>query len=386
MKATSNSWDIFCAVVDNFGDIGVCWRLARQLALEQGASVRLWVDDLASFQVLCPELDNGLARQVLRGVEIRQWSTPFPPVAPADVVVEGFGCRLPDSFVLAMQARAPQPVWLNLEYLSAEDWVESHHGLASPHPKLSLVKYFFFPGFTHRTGGLALEHGLAKRRDAFQHDAAAVDAFRASIGAAPAAPTTLVTSLFCYADSALPDLIDAWTGSGASIECLVPIGPATQAIAAHTGTSLQAGESWQRGRLRVQAVPFLDQDGYDRLLWASDLNFVRGEDSFVRAQAAGRPMVWQIYPQKEGAHLVKLDAFLERYLARMPRAIVPPVRDFWHAWNRPGQANADWPGLWRGLAGAMPEWRTVAHSWSASLMASPTLADNLAFFSQTKLK
>ena len=25
------TWDIFCSVVDNFGDIGVTWRLARQL-------------------------------------------------------------------------------------------------------------------------------------------------------------------------------------------------------------------------------------------------------------------------------------------------------------------------------------------------------------------
>ena len=45
----SLSWDIFCTVVDNYGDIGVCWRLARQLAAEHGFAVRLWVDDLASF-------------------------------------------------------------------------------------------------------------------------------------------------------------------------------------------------------------------------------------------------------------------------------------------------------------------------------------------------
>ena len=42
------TWDIFCSVVDNFGDIGVCWRLARRLSAGLGQQVRLWVDDLAA--------------------------------------------------------------------------------------------------------------------------------------------------------------------------------------------------------------------------------------------------------------------------------------------------------------------------------------------------
>jgi uncharacterized repeat protein (TIGR03837 family) len=302
------------------------------------------------------------------------------------VVVEGFGCRLPDSFLLAMQSRDPQPVWINLEYLSAEDWVESHHGLASPHPQLSLVKYFFFPGFTRRTGGLALEHGLVQRRDAFQRDPSTINAFRASLGAPPAAADTLVASLFSYGDAALPDLLEAWADSGERVECLVPEGAALQRLAAHIGISLQAGESWQKGGLRLQAVRFLDQDSYDRLLWASDLNFVRGEDSFVRAQLAGRPMVWQIYPQDAGAHLVKLDAFLGRYLAHMPGVAALPVREFWRAWNTPGEGAPDWRRLWRAAAAVRAEWDAAAQSWAATLAACPTLADNLALFCQTKLK
>ena len=43
----SRSWDVFCRVVDNYGDAAVCWRLARQLADEHGARVRLWIDLLA---------------------------------------------------------------------------------------------------------------------------------------------------------------------------------------------------------------------------------------------------------------------------------------------------------------------------------------------------
>ncbi|MFA5916282.1 MAG: elongation factor P maturation arginine rhamnosyltransferase EarP, partial [Burkholderiales bacterium] len=89
------SWDIFCTVVDNYGDIGVCWRLARQLAAEHGQRVRLWVDDLASLARISPGVVPGLGVQHSRGVEIRWWREPFPAVEPADVVVEAFACNPP---------------------------------------------------------------------------------------------------------------------------------------------------------------------------------------------------------------------------------------------------------------------------------------------------
>src|SRR6185295_11398923 len=78
-------WDLFCAVVDNLGDIGVCWRLARQLATEHGAQVRLWVDDLATFHQLAPALDIKARRQMLGNIEVCAWTSDFPAVDPADI-------------------------------------------------------------------------------------------------------------------------------------------------------------------------------------------------------------------------------------------------------------------------------------------------------------
>ncbi len=382
------SWDIFCAVVDNFGDIGVCWRLARQLAGEQGAAVRLWVDKLESFQALCPQVDCRLAVQTLQGVEVRRWSPVFEQdatIVPAEVVVEGFGCRLPAGYLAAMAARTPQPVWINLEYLSAEDWVESHHRMPSPHPQLPLVKYFFFPGFTEHTGGLSVERNLASRREAFQRDPAAVNAFRAAIGVAPAQTDTLVTSLFCYEDAAVPELLDAWTKGASNIECLVPAGPPLRRAAALTGP-LRPGEIWRGGSLQITAIPFLDQDAYDRLLWASDLNFVRGEDSFVRAQLAARPLVWQAYAQDAGAHLLKIDAFFGRYCRSMDGALATALRQFWQAWNQPLEGRPDWPALWQAILATRPAWQAGAQAWATRAQSAPSLADNLAFFCQSKLK
>lgn len=138
--------DIFCAVVDNFGDIGVCWRLARQLVAEHGYAIRLWVDDLASFARICPQIDPTAPVQSVAGVEVQRWDRTFAGgVTPADVVVEAFACALPECYVAAMAACPARPVWINLEYLSAEPWVDGCHAMASPHPRLPLVKHFFFP-------------------------------------------------------------------------------------------------------------------------------------------------------------------------------------------------------------------------------------------------
>ena len=134
----AESCDIFCTVVDNFGDIGVSWRLARQLANEHGMAVRLWVDDLTSFARLCPQVDVMLDTQYQQAVEVRRWPAEFPPVESAALVIEAFACRLPQRYEAAMAARVDKPVWINLEYLTAEDWVEGCHRLPSPHPTLPL--------------------------------------------------------------------------------------------------------------------------------------------------------------------------------------------------------------------------------------------------------
>lgn len=72
------TWDIFCSVVDNYGDIGVTWRLARQLAAEHDLDVRLWVDDLAAFVRVCPSADVQLAEQLQQGVSSYHISHCYP--------------------------------------------------------------------------------------------------------------------------------------------------------------------------------------------------------------------------------------------------------------------------------------------------------------------
>ena len=379
----TRTWDIFCSVIDNFGDVSVCWRLARQLSSELAQSVRLWVDNLASFNRLCHAVDPARMSQRVGGVEIRRWGATFPPVEPADIVIEGFGVRLPDACIDAMAARRPHPVWINLEYLSAESWVEGCHGLPSPHPKLPLVKHFFFPGFTPATGGLLMESGLAEARNAFQSDPAAMAEFWRSLGLAPADDRALLVSLFCYDNAALPALVEAWSSDSPPVVCIVPEGRALAQLSHIRGRPIAVGTDNRVGRLAIHAVPFLELDQYDRLLWACDFNFVRGEDSFVRAQLAARPLVWQAYPQEQDAHLRKVSAFLERYAAALEPDARATYAAFCEGWNRQSvEAGMDWART-RAHHAAL-----VAHArgWARRLAESGNLAVRLANFCENRLK
>ncbi len=370
-------WDIFCRVVDNYGDAGVCWRLARQLANEHAQDVTLWQDDLATLALIAPGVDPARAAQVAAGVAIRRWAEPFPNVEPADVVVESFGCGLPDTYVAAMSRRERAPAWFVLEYLSAEPWIDTTHGLPSPHPRLPLARRFWFPGYTPKSGGLLRERGLSATRDGFMRDGRARESMWMSLGVAPPASDELRVSLFCYANSALPELFEAWADGEVPVTCLVTEGVAAGALDAWTGGNVpHAGHPFRRGRLAIATIPFVAQDAYDRLLWACDVNFVRGEDSFVRAQWAARPFAWNVYPQAEDAHRRKLEAFVDRYTSGLDAVTAAAVRRIFRAWN--GVLAAGPVGdAWREFDAAHLRLAAHAMAWAAHLDSLPDLAADL---------
>lgn len=376
---------LFCHVVDNFGDIGVCWRLARQFVHEHGIQVVLWVDDLASLKKISSPVNPSLDWQKVSGVVVRRWAADFAPVSPdetGDIVIEAFGCRLPDNYIQAMAKKAIAPAWINLEYLSAEDWVEGCHRLASPHPSLPLTKYFFFPGFTSKTGGLALEQDLLERRQTFQQSEHAATDFLLSLGVT-GRPHERKLSLFCYPQAPVASLFDALTtDTGKPTLCLVPEGVAANAVERFLGQPGRAGLSAERGALRIHVLPFIDQDDYDRLLWSCDLNFVRGEDSFVRAQWAARPFIWHIYPQEENAHMTKLDAFLQQYEALLPAEQAIKVRKFWHAWNTGEQDKSHLKNQWHDFQSILPELSHIGPAWASRLFKNGDLVSSLVRFSQ----
>ena len=372
---------IFCKVVDNYGDIGICWRLARQLQGEHGVAVTLWVDDLLSFQRICPGIDVTAATQQASGVTVRHWRDQdgeFAPADIADIVIEFFACDIPPGYIAAMARCAPQPVWLNLEGLTAEEWVEGCHTL--PSPRHGMTKHFFFPGFTHKTGGLLREAALEEKRLLFQADAAAMAAFLGQFGVTAAEMRALKVSLFCYPSAPVADLFAAWQAGEQAVVCLVPEGVAFDAVQAFIGDdAANAGAARTRGALTVRVLPFVPQDDYDRLLWACDVNCVRGEDSFVRAQWAGKPFLWHIYVQDENLHHVKLRAFLQRYAVDAEGAM-SSLAQAALAWNGAGAQALAWPVLWSAWQADMPRIGARAHDWQRQMRENGDLASNLLAF------
>lgn len=332
-------WDVFCRVIDNHGDLGVCWRLAADLAT-RGEAVRLWVDDPRALAWMAPETVSGAP-----GVLVLPWRDPEPGEQPGDVVVEAFGCDPPALFVQRMAQHSPAPAWINLEYLSAEDFVRRSHGLASPQrsgPGAGLTKWFFYPGFTPGTGGLLREPGLAARQAGFNPAG-----LRQALGIEPddGVRTAL---LFCYDNPALPAWLEALAQQHTPTRLWVMPGPAALQVGRWLGGDMRAGMTAARGALGIRFLPFVPQPRFDELLWAADLNFVRGEDSLVRALWAGKPFVWHIYPQHDGAHAPKLAAFLARYLEDADASLAATIRQAHGVWNGlggdgPMPADKTWP-------------------------------------------
>jgi uncharacterized repeat protein (TIGR03837 family) len=334
----------------------------------------LWLDDPAALARIAPGIDPRGDVQRVAGVTVRRWTEPLPATAPADVVIDAFGCGVPDAYASALAARPQPPAWFVLEYLSAEGWVEGTHGLPSPHPRLPIARRFWFPGFTGATGGLLRERGLIAARDAFRADPGAQSALWPSLAMAAPPPGAMRISLFCYPQPALPRLLDAWAEGDADVTCIVPEGIAAGAIDQWTcGRVPRPGHPLARGRLALHSVPFVDQDRYDRLLWSCDVNFVRGEDSFVRAQWAARPFVWHIYPQAGRAHDAKLAAFLDRELADADPAAAAAQRRLWNAWNGDDQAGG-LAAAWIEFAARRAQLARHGDAWATHLAALPDLA------------
>ena len=373
-------WDIFCKVIDNFGDIGVCWRLAADLAA-RGQKVRLWVDDTSALGWIAPAGCDG--------VSVMPWSTPLglPAAAlitaPPDVLIEAFGCEIDPEFianyVLQTCVNSQKIVWINLEYLSAERYVERCHALASPVQSGSAagwIKWFFYPGFTPLTGGLLREPDLAQRQANFNRQA-----WLASQGIECSGGEKLV-SLFCYEPQALGVLLAQLADSGVQgqpVRLLVASGRAAQAVRGIIyAKKVRFRNENGYGLLSILYLPALTQIDFDHLLWACDLNFVRGEDSLVRAQWAGKPFVWQIYPQTGNAHLDKLNAFLDWLEAP------PSLRAFHSLWNGGAATAGGESGAPDSFVLDLPAWQASALAARQRLMAQDDLTTRLLEFAAKK--
>ena len=356
-------WALFCRVIDNHGDLGVCWRLATQLAA-RGVAVQLFVDDASALRWMAPS--------DCPGVSVRPWpvdSEVFTPQQVPGVVIEAFGCELPVAYQAAMAARSRPPVWINLEYFSLEASAQRNHGLPSPvlnGPAKGLTKWFYYPGWGENSGGLlagclpADESPPGKNTATLHPQTSTTPAS----GACDTAPLNI--SVFCYEPVGLGLWLTQLAALPRQVHLHVTAGRATAAVQ-------QAMKAAGVSGLCVSFLNYMDQTAYDGLLARMDLNLVRGEDSLVRALCAGKPFLWQIYPQHDGAHFPKLQAFLAQTGA-------PPVVVQAHlAWN--ADSSVQLPGL---TPEHLAEWSAWASRLQAELAGQTGLTERLMGFAATK--
>jgi uncharacterized repeat protein (TIGR03837 family) len=358
-------WDIFCKIVDNFGDIGVCWRLARQLQTEHGLWVRLWVDDLSAAQKIIPNLNIETNQQVCEAITINKWDDAADFTQAADVVIEAFACGFPEPYLTAMQGQNSK--WINLEYLSAETWVDDFHAKPSPQAN-GLVRYFYFPGFTEATGGLLREKYITLLN---QQDRTYL--------------SPLKISLFCYPHAPIYALLEAMAESNQPIDCYVPASTILPKVAHFFNCeTLSIGEHMRHKNLNVHVLPFLSQDDYDKLLATCDINFVRGEDSWIRAIWAAKPFIWQPYLQTENTHIKKLKAFIDVFYANYEqKEMLWKAHEYWakeHDFQSSFQ-QSDFNAIWLNYINALQSIQAYTKEQTLKFAQQTDLATKLVAFS-----
>lgn len=352
-------WDIFCSIVDNFGDIGVCWRLSQQLACEHHLQVRLIIDDLAVASNIIPDLNSNLNSQIINQVEILTWQS-ANTIHPADVALETFSCELPAEYLAAMQGNS---VWVNLEYLSAESWVADFHARSSNNTKPA--RHFFFPGFTDETGGLIREADIFHKNQLNTNNQEDTH--------------FLKVSLFCYPHAPITDLLNAMSESNRRIDCYVP----TVSILSHIArffnlNEVETGAKLSKKNLTLYVMPFLSQTAYDQLLASCDINFVRGEDSWIRAIWAGKPFIWQPYLQTEHTHITKMNAFLELFYADCETNTKAAIYNAHSAWSTDNITTETWQSYLQ----ALPVTKPYTLNKASELATQTDLASKLVIFLQ----
>ena len=351
--------DVFCNVIDNFGDAGFSLRLSRTLTKEN-YNVCLYCDNIDTLNKIISKDDQENSKLTIK---------PWPQASeyqPAKIVIEAFSCRIPDPLTKLLKEN--HSLVIELDYLTAEKFAEDCHGLSSSSDGLN--SYFFFPGFTQKTGGLIFEDELKHKVEAKNKEEIT-------------ASTCIHATLFSYENEKIKEIVSNLNNSNIPVEIAVYEGkPLENVNKQYPSLILKIGDKAKLGNIEFHAIPMTDQSGYDDRLIASDFNMIRGEESAVRGMLCGKPFLWHIYPQDENAHIVKLNALFDRMIDELPATLhqdIEIIRAFNLEYNGV-KTNYKFPSIIEFL----PRWIHVTHAWSEHLFSLGSLTTNLKQFIQSK--
>ena len=385
-ESMAEAW-VFVRVIDNYGDAGVGWRLSCLLAEYLHMHVRLWIDDTDALNKLvpAPEKQARITIEAWQGDAMmqQQLSAAADPV----LVIETFGCELPPQVLERMgQCR---PLWLNWEYLTAEDWAVGLHAMSSLQPN-GLEKYFWFMGIDADSGGLLREPDYLAEREKFRQQPKLQQAFRQEYGL-PLQHTGQLWLVFAYTSGQWAQWMAMWQQADTPVTLWLAGGQVIESLRAAKLIApeelQQEGDICELGNVTLVRIPFVPQAAFDRLLWLADAAIVRGEDSLVRALWAGLPFFWHIYRQDDDVHLQKLHSFWFKAMQGWPAELRQAFTVLSDDLNGAGAVSSlKREQAWQYLCAHWQSWVKSAAAWSEMLHGQDNALEKLARFSHLPLK
>ncbi|OOX78378.1 hypothetical protein BGH94_09495 [Snodgrassella alvi] len=385
-ESMAEAW-VFVRVIDNYGDAGVGWRLSCLLAEYLHMHVRLWIDDTDALNKLvpAPEKQARITIEAWQGDAMmqQQLSAAADPV----LVIETFGCELPPQVLERMRQR--RPLWLNWEYLTAEDWAVGLHAMSSLQPN-GLEKYFWFMGIDADSGGLLREPDYLAEREKFRQQPKLQQAFRQEYGL-PLQHTGQLWLVFAYTSGQWAQWMAMWQQADTPVTLWLAGGQVIESLRAAKLIApeelQQEGDICELGNVTLVRIPFVPQAAFDRLLWLADAAIVRGEDSFVRALWAGLPFFWHIYRQDDDVHLQKLHSFWFKAMQGWPAELRQAFTVLSDDLNGAGAVSSlKREQAWQYLCAHWQSWVKSAAAWSEMLHGQDNALEKLARFSHLPLK
>lgn len=385
-ESMAEAW-VFVRVIDNYGDAGVGWRLSCLLAEYLHMHVRLWIDDTDALNKLvpAPEQQARITIEAWQGDAMmqQQLSAAVDPV----LVIETFGCELPPQVLERMRQR--RPLWLNWEYLTAEDWAVGLHAMSSLQPN-GLEKYFWFMGIDADSGGLLREPDYLAEREKFRQQPKLQQAFRQEYGL-PLQHTGQLWLVFAYTSGQWAQWMAMWQQADTPVTLWFAGGQVIESLRAAKLIApeelQQEGDICELGNVTLVRIPFVPQAAFDRLLWLADAAIVRGEDSFVRALWAGLPFFWHIYRQDDDVHLQKLHSFWFKAMQGWPAELRQAFTVLSDDLNGAGAVSSlKREQAWQYLCAHWQSWVKSAAAWSEMLHGQDNALEKLARFSHLPLK
>lgn len=392
-----NSIDLFCTVIDNYGDAGVTYRLA-QIMIKIGYTVNLFIDNFSVIKKLNTNIKDysinvqGISsvqeikeQQISQKLTLRYWipedSTKYNEEAyrdfsytPSQIIIETFQCKLPKEITKTFTHNT---VWINLEYLSAEKWVEDCHKLQSFQIN-NIKKYFFFPGFTAKTGCLNYDENFAKitKNEALCNT---INEFKNDSNISEDIKKMFKVLIFTYENKALIPLLRAIIKNRPNSIFFLPKGKSTQYL-----ENNKIFNQLLKDHPTVKTVKFemINQEKFDDLMKAMDLNVVRGEDSFAQANITGTPFLWHIYPQDEDTHLIKLKAFTDIYAENCTDELRITIEKAFFSLNQSDKEEKETLSNFNNFMIKYKEICTLSAKWSDHLLKMGNLGRQLDSFIQ----